>query len=263
LSLVFGCASIVVLLLLRSHYSVSIELAFAALALAALPSLVLFLRVALQMRVSLLRDVEIGQLRREGHLVAGNLLGWANQQGVTYIVAALLTPYSVGILGAVRNLFAPIGVLLLSLESFLPGRMAYVVRRHGPAVMWRQVLVALAVSAVLMAGAATAFVEYGRVLVVWLYGPAFVEAYSIPLLLSFALIYLFALTSQVLSVAARVQQQLRQIVAGRLAALATLIASALVFVPLFGIQGAGASLAAADFVCAAWLAVSLYKYARA
>jgi O-antigen/teichoic acid export membrane protein len=132
-------AQIVLIVVLILNRSLTLEWALWAIGLTSLAGCVFGIaRLGLS-----LNAVSLAAIRATWHqhwdqgrwLLGSTLTQWVSGQFYFFVVAAILSPAAVGLLGASRNLVGFANIFILSLENFVPGIAAQRLRSGGLAAM--------------------------------------------------------------------------------------------------------------------------------
>ena len=237
---------------------ISLDTFFYTFAVAGVPAIVFYLKLSIKLNSYDFKKAFselFSHIKNSISLISNNMLQWCSGQYIHYILFIFLGPVSVGLIAAVRNIFGPINILLLSLEGFLPKKFTSAYKVDDSEGLYKEVLfeLKLAVLGFVVLGL---FLQFsGMYIFQLMYDISSEDAY--PVMMLFLFIYTAAFLWRIVMISLRVIGKIRILGAVSIISLLTLVVSSLILIPIYGVLGGVSSMLLSEILVFIVLVVAL------
>lgn len=181
-------------------------------------------------------------LSQQRGLIVNAISQWWNAQAPFFSIAYFIDASSISIVGVVRNLFGPLNILLLSIESYIPKKFSQLIYRNKYIELKNNIISEIIFSTSLMAVVGIAMIGFSERIISIIYGKEFYSA-DIPLIVGIYIgIYYMSFLSRYMSCALRAFN--KSILIGKISFKTIILLTALLvcFVPSYKVFGAMLSI---------------------
>ena len=249
---------VALVIMLIPHNYVALDAFFYSFSIAAIPAFIFYIKNIIGFRMKNVFQVVkyiYLDVNKSTPLIYNNVMQWFSGQYIHYVLIFFTGASAVGLLAAVRNIFGPVNVLLLSLEGFLPRKFVEVYKRNKISALRIEILQEIKIIII-------GFFILGIVLQIggvelfhFMYDAESDFIYMIMML--FLVVYAAAFLWRVIMIGLRAIDEIKIVGSASIISLCCLIVISLFLVPKYGAIGGVISMAFGELITLVILVISL------